>query len=160
MPISIWTKKQKEEREEKEGGERSKRERGRKSWKNGGISLAGDRLDHLWEAGHPTHPSNSLFTGQPLRLGSPCSSHWLPSLPSFFCLFSPWFFQWAAEGSPSNPSNFPLPAFLPNVITAQRIPSIHCPGCHKHMALHNLNSTPFQPQEKYGLGMSMFLLNG
>ena len=80
--------------------------------------------------------------------------------PSFFCLFSPWFSQWAAEGSPSNPSNFPLPAFLLNVITAQRIPSIHCPGCHEHMALHNLNSIPFQPQEKYGLGMSVFLLNG
>ena len=51
MPVSIWTKKQKEEREEKEGGESSKRERGRKSWENGGVSLAGDRLDHLWRLG-------------------------------------------------------------------------------------------------------------
>ena len=25
-----------------------KRERGRKSWENGGISLVGARLDHLW----------------------------------------------------------------------------------------------------------------
>ena len=46
------------EAKRRKGGESSKRERGRKSWENGGISLAGDRLDHLWEAGCPTHPAN------------------------------------------------------------------------------------------------------
>ena len=161
MPVSIWTRKQKEEKEEK-GGERGKRERGRKCWENGGISLLGDRLGHLWQAGHAIYPSNSLFAGQLLGLGSLCSSHWLPSplLSSFLCLFSPWLFQWAAEGSSSNPSNFLLPAFLLNIIMAQGIPSINCPRCHEHMALHNLNSTPSQPQEKSGLGMSIFLING
>ena len=155
MPVSIWTKKQKEEREEKavrgrEGGSPGKTEAF--LWQGTDWTISG-RLGVLRIL--PTDSSQvSLCV-----LVHPVPPTGCPP-PSFFCLFSPWFSQWAAEGSPSNPSNFPLPAFLQNVISAQRIPSIHCPGCHEHMALHNLNSIPFQPQEKYGLGMSMFLLNG